>query len=100
VCRQCQDQPPSFDALRSWSAFEGPLRIILHKLKYRRDISLGDALAAPLANFVAGLGWKPDILIPIPLSRLRLAEHEVTTKRVSWRGRYRWLFTFHTHLRP
>lgn len=74
ICRQCQDQPPSFDALRSWSAFEGPMRNILHKLKYRRDISLGDALAAPFASFVAGLGWKPDILIPIPLSRLRLAE--------------------------
>jgi ComF family protein len=74
ICRQCQDQPPSFDALRSWSAFEGPLRNILHKLKYRRDVSLGDSLALPFATFVAALDWNPDILIPIPLSRLRHAE--------------------------
>jgi ComF family protein len=74
ICRQCQDQPPSFDALRSWSAFEGPLRSILHRLKYRRDVSLGDSLAFPFATFVAGLSWNPDILVPIPLSRLRLAE--------------------------
>ena len=74
LCRQCQDQPPSFDALRSWSAFEGPLRNILLKLKYKGDVSLGDALAVPLANFVASLDWKPEIVIPIPLSRLRLAE--------------------------
>jgi ComF family protein len=37
-------------------------------------MSLGDALAAPFASFVHGLNWKPDVLIPIPLSRGRLAE--------------------------
>jgi ComF family protein len=50
------------------------MRNILHRLKYRRDLSLGDALAAPFSKFVAGLSWKPDVVIPIPLSRKRQAE--------------------------
>jgi len=50
------------------------LRNILRRLKYRRDLSLGDALAAPSSSFVAGLNWKPDPVILIPLSRKRLAE--------------------------
>lgn len=31
-------------------------------------------MAVPLAGFVAGLNWNPEIVIPIPLSRQRLAE--------------------------
>jgi len=31
-------------------------------------------LAAPVADFVTGLKWEPEMVIPIPLSRQRLSE--------------------------
>lgn len=74
VCAQCRAAPPAYDILRSMAAFKGPLRAIIHSLKYRRDLSLGDALATPAAVFARQLNWSPDIIIPIPLGRRRLRE--------------------------
>jgi hypothetical protein len=34
--------------LRSWSAFDDPVKTALHRLKYHRDIGPGDAIAAQL----------------------------------------------------
>ena len=74
LCPSCRARTPAYGSLRSWLVFEGPVRQALHKLKYRRDIALGDALAVPLADFVAGLVWAVDGVVPVPLSRQRLAE--------------------------
>src|SRR5689334_14770945 len=57
VCSLCMAERPRFHSLRAWAVFDDPLRKALHKLKYRRDISLGDALAMQMISFVAGLGW-------------------------------------------
>ena len=47
----------------------------MHKLKYRRDLGLGEALARPLAEYVhSQLDWEIEMLIPIQLSPQRLAE--------------------------
>lgn len=54
--------------------FDDPLRKALHKLKYRRDISLGDALTIQMLPFVAGLNWPVDMVVPIPLGRQRYKE--------------------------
>jgi ComF family protein len=43
-------------------------------LKYRRDMGLGDALAEQVADFVRGLNWPIEVVIPIPLGRQRLKE--------------------------
>jgi ComF family protein len=60
--------------LRSWSIFEGPVRHALHRLKYRRDVGLGEALAPQLAEFLGTLAWHVDLVVPVPLGRRRLAE--------------------------
>jgi ComF family protein len=60
--------------LRSWSVFEGPVRSALHRLKYRRDVALGDALAAHLAGYVRALAWPIDTVVPVPLGAGRLKE--------------------------
>jgi ComF family protein len=73
-CVECQDRPPSYDVLRSWSVFDGPLKNVIHSLKYRGNISLGDVLAIPLVELIRGQQWASDLLIPVPLSRKRLAE--------------------------
>jgi len=60
--------------LRSWSAFDDPVKTALHRLKYRRDIGLGDAIAAQLIDFVANLNWPIDLIVPVPLGKKRLDE--------------------------
>jgi ComF family protein len=65
---------PHFRSLRSWAEFDDPVKPALHKLKYRRDISLGDALAADMLSFVLDLRWPVDLIIPIPLGDKRRRE--------------------------
>jgi ComF family protein len=74
VCAACRADRPHFHALRAWTVFEDPVRKALHKLKYYRNFSLGDALAAQMFAFTKELNWQPDILIPIPLGRQRMKE--------------------------
>lgn len=74
ICIKCQRSRPPYNALRSWVVFKEPIQTALHKLKYRRDIGLGDALAVPLAQYVSSLNWDVDMLVPIPLSSKRLSE--------------------------
>jgi len=74
LCADCQRVRPRFSALRSWSAFDVPVRNALHRLKYRRDMGLGDALAAQVSEFVAGLNWPVDLIVPVPLGRSRMKE--------------------------
>ncbi len=74
LCSECQRRRPSFRALRSWSAFEGPVRNALLRLKYRRDIGLGEALTPHLSQFVARLHWPIDLVLAVPLGRKRLEE--------------------------
>jgi len=74
ICKNCLRKQPEYDALRSWGLFKGPLREALHKLKYRRDISLGEILSRYLIKFYADSGWKVDLIIPVPLSTSRLKQ--------------------------
>jgi ComF family protein len=60
--------------MRSWLVFEGPIRHSLHNLKYRRNMALGDALARPLAEYVRTLSWPVDLVVPVPLGKLRTKE--------------------------
>ncbi len=60
--------------MRSWVVFEGPIRHALHSLKYRRNVVLGDTLARYLAEYVKKLGWRADMVVPVPLGRQRMKE--------------------------
>jgi ComF family protein len=46
----------------------------LHKLKYRRDMGLGEALSVPISRFVVSLGWPFEVIVPIPLGWKRMQE--------------------------
>jgi len=74
ICEACQTDRPHFRALRAWAVFDDPVRSALRKLKYRRDISMGDLLAAQMVDFVQELCWPIDVIMPIPLGRQRLRE--------------------------
>lgn len=73
-CDRCHVDPPPFRSLRSWAVFDFPVRPALHRLKYRRDMGLGDALAVPLSRFADSLDWPLDMIIPVPLGRKRMQE--------------------------
>jgi ComF family protein len=53
---------------------DGPIRDALHALKYRRDLGLAQAMAEGLLRLWGGLGWRVDVLVPVPLSAQRLRE--------------------------
>lgn len=74
ICDKCRRYPPAFTSLRSWAVFSGPLRQALHRLKYERDISLGDALALPLIRMLAELGWAVDLVTAVPIGIARRRE--------------------------
>jgi competence protein ComFC len=69
LCSNCETERPSYNRLRSWSVFADPVKEALHRLKYRRDIVLGDTLAAQMVDFLRQLQWPIEIVIPIPLGK-------------------------------
>ena len=73
VCSACGRTLPYFSKLRSVGVFQGPIKNALHRLKYKKDIGLGEALSRSLANLYASMGWEADFIVPIPLSKTRKA---------------------------
>lgn len=74
VCWDCQEAMPHYKALRSWAIFKGEVRKAIHRLKYRRNVALGQTLAIPLIHQLIALNWPIDIVTPVPLGLARLAE--------------------------
>ena len=74
LCSICQDSPPPFTALRSWAVFNGPIRNALHRLKYYRDIALGETLARPMIDMLKELEWDVDLITAVPLGVARQKE--------------------------
>ncbi|MBM3124753.1 MAG: ComF family protein [Chloroflexi bacterium] len=74
LCQACAEERPRFRALRAWAAYEGSVRRALHRLKYRKDIGLGETLADAMIPFVRSLNWQPDLILPVPLGKKRLRE--------------------------
>ncbi len=74
LCIRCRAQKPVFDVLRSWGVFGTPLKEALHRLKYRRDMGLGEALARGMFNFLDNLEWSCDQVVPVPLGKRRQKE--------------------------
>ena len=72
ICDDCLENPPAFDSLRSATLFEGKIREALHRLKYNRDIGLGEVLAPHLFDVYQKQNWNVDIVTSVPLSHKRL----------------------------
>jgi competence protein ComFC len=74
ICETCRECPPAFTGLRSWAVFGGPLRNALHRLKYQRDIALGESLARPMIALFQRLNWPVDCVTATPIGVARRAE--------------------------
>lgn len=74
TCQNCRQHPPEYEALRSFGVFDGPLRDALHRMKYQRDIGLGEPLSKHLIGLYNDLKWEIDMIVPVPLGTERLKE--------------------------
>lgn len=74
LCPNCLSSTPNYFALRSWAVYEGAIRQAIHRLKYKRDIALGEALSRPMIDCLHHLNWTFDLVVPVPLGVARLAE--------------------------
>ena len=74
LCERCQNNRPAYKQLRSWAVFENPVQGALHRLKYRRDVGLGEVLSGYVSEYVSELGWPVSMATPIPLGKRRLKE--------------------------
>lgn len=72
LCPICRSSSPAFDSLRSWAIFSGPLREAMHRMKYRRDLGLGEVFGGALAGFFRSQNWRVDLVVPVPLSAERM----------------------------
>jgi len=88
-CQECSEVAPKFDQARSWSELKGPLRNAILRLKYQRDYGLGDILVSPLVEMVGDMGWRIDMVVPVPLGEKRQSKRgynqaAALAKPLSW----------------
>ena len=72
LCRPCEVVPPDFERAIAFGVYEGPLRSLIHLLKYDRMEPVARKLAKTLAGQVAELcaGLENEVLVvPVPLHR-------------------------------
>jgi len=74
LCNRCQASRPSYQLLRSYGIFQGPLREALHRMKYQKDLGLGEVLSKHLIELYNQLKWEIDLIAPVPLSAKRRRE--------------------------
>lgn len=74
LCKTCADAPPAYDSLRSLARYEGVVRECVHALKYENNQSLGEFFSSWMAELVHDSGWLVDMVIPVPLSPIRMVE--------------------------
>ena len=73
-CAYCADKAKSLNQIFAWGDHEGPLRLALHQLKYRRDVGLGEELSNHLVNIIKRKNIMVDIVVPVPLGWKRQRE--------------------------
>lgn len=75
LCGACTHSRPTFDAAHAAFAYAWPVDRLIQRFKFNADLATGRILAQTLAKYLDLRQIpKPDILIPIPLHRARLAE--------------------------
>jgi competence protein ComFC len=73
-CARCQLSPPLYTSLRSYTIFGGSIREAIHRLKYQREVGLGEALARLMIISLGKLNWSLDIITSVPLGLVRFKE--------------------------
>ena len=72
--QDCIDRLPNLQWIRSYSYYQPPLSLAIQKLKYHRDIGIAEVLANYLVKLYNKNKLDIDMVIPVPLSPIRLHE--------------------------
>ena len=72
TCGQCIKNPPSFDTARSVYQFQGSIKDLIHRIKYRDDGYALRALSSLAMEYMLPDHLMPDMVIPVPLHSKRL----------------------------
>ena len=72
LCGRCLNKPPHFDRVVAPFMYEFPATVLIQGLKYRGNLACARPLAAGLAADLEKEPY-PDLVIPMPLARARLA---------------------------
>ena len=68
-----QSDPPVFSRARAVATYEeGPARLLVQRLKYGDRLDLAPAMARWMARAGAELTAEADLIVPVPMHRLRL----------------------------
>lgn len=72
VCGACLKRAPNFDATSAVFRYEFPLDRLIQSLKYSHHLASAGFLGKVLTQ--VPLPFRPDLIVPVPLSSARLAE--------------------------
>ena len=73
-CQSCKEAPPAFDQTHCLDRYEGVLQLAIHKLKYQKRLAFASGLAHAWNQLAMPhlTQTEPSILLPVPLSDLKL----------------------------
>ncbi|TAN52047.1 MAG: ComF family protein [Methylococcaceae bacterium] len=74
TCGRCQKKPPRFDAVIALCHYQEPIRHLLHAFKFQHRHACARLLGDLLAERLATLTEKPQLIIPVPLHPQRYSE--------------------------
>ena len=72
ICGACLKQAPHFDATQAVFGYEFPVDKLIQALKYAHRLASADFLGQALVQLP--VSFRPDLILPVPLSAARLAE--------------------------
>jgi ComF family protein len=73
-CGRCLRRPPPFTRTVAPLRYDYPVDQLITAFKFRGDLAAGDALCTVLLDALRRGAEPPDLLLPVPLHRQRLAE--------------------------
>lgn len=74
MCDRCQAGRTRLHRLRAWAYYEGLIQEAIQEIKYRRNFGLAAILGKIMADFLETVGWPIEVVVPVPLSSIRLRE--------------------------
>jgi ComF family protein len=81
----------SFDGVRSWAHYQGPVQQAIQKLKYQKDIGLAENLSSKLVTLYRELDWKIDFITAVPMDQNKLTRRgynqaELLATHLAWQS--------------
>jgi len=73
-CSRCAVEPPSFDATLAFADYSAPYDSLALALKFAARLNLAGWFARKLAQLAHYADVRPDLIVPVPLARSRLAQ--------------------------